>query len=319
VTRQLCGIAILVFACGCGRPAAVEQETRPEPVVVYAALADEEYLRGLFGGFTRETGIRVTLRFGAEDQLVRDVIGNTGSPPADVLLTATASGIWKAADEGALRPLQSHVIEKSVPAVLRDPDGYWVATGVELAVTAARPGTAEGISDYAELADRGFAGKLCLSISTSPINRGVVAQLIAEHGVRPAELIVRGWMRNLARPPYASEAQLLDAIAAGSCALGLVSESAARDAGMELSIPEPPVAAIEAIGVARHARSPEAAKRLVEWLAGADAQRAHAEARGHLAVNPAAMKEALPDIRHPSIAGAYDLDAGKMAERVAWR
>ena len=319
MTRRLCGIAFLVLACACEKPAAVQPEANPEPVVVYAAYADEEYLRALFDAFTRETGVRVTLRHASEDQNVRDVIGNTGSPAADVLLTAAVSGIWTAADEGALRPLQSPVIEKSVPAVLRDPDGYWVATAAELGVTAARLGTAEGVSDLAELADPAFAGKLCLSISTNAINRGVIAALIADHGTRPAELIVRGWMRNLARPPYASEAQLLAAIAAGSCSLGLVSEKAARNARMEILLPEPAVAAIQAAGIARHARSPEAAKRLIEWFIGADVQLAHAEARGHFAVNPGAMDEEFPDIRHPSIAGAYDLDAARLAERVGWR
>ena len=126
-------------------------------------------------------------------------------------------------------------------------------------------------------------------------------------------------MRNLARPPYASEPQLLAAISAGSCALGLVSESAARDAGLEISIPDPSVVVIEAVGVARHARSAESARRLVEWLIGEDAQRSDSESRGHRAVNPQAMSDALPSIRHPSYAGAFDPDAERLAERVAWR
>jgi hypothetical protein len=54
-------------------------------------------------------------------------------------------------------------------------------------------------------------------------------------------------------------------------------------------------------------------------LIGADVQLAHAEARGHFAVNPGAMEEVLPEIRHPSIAGVYDLDAARLAERVGWR
>lgn len=319
MTRPLCGLSFLMLAFGCGERTAEEQETRMEPVVVYAAYADEEFLHELFAHFTRDTGIPVTTRYGAVDQNDRDVAGNTVAPPADVLLAATISGLRRAADEGALRPLRSQAVEDSVPEVLRDPDGYWVAIRVELAIMAARPGRAEGVSAYLELADPDFAGKLCLSNSTNPINRSVIAQLIAEHGTRPAELIVRGWMRNLARPPYASEAQLLAAIAAGSCSLGLASKGAARAAGMEISIPVPSVAVIEAVGVARHARNPEAAKRLVEWLVGVDATRNDAEAYGHLAAITEAVDEEIPEIHHPSIAGAYGLDAGKLAERVAWR
>jgi iron(III) transport system substrate-binding protein len=319
VTRLVVGAAYLLLACACGKPAATAREARPEPVVVYAAYTDHDYLPALFAGFTRETGIPVTLRYGGEQQNVRDVIGNLGSPPADVLLASTVQGIWLAADEGALRPLQSPKIEENVPEILRGPDDYWVATGVELAVIAVGPGSVEGISDYAELGDPALAGQLCLSTSADPVNRSVVAQLIAEHGTRPAEMIVRGWIRNLGRPAFANETRLLQAVATGSCALGLVSDAAARGAGLQVSIPTPAIAGIEAVGIARHARSPDAAKRLLEWLTATEAQQSHARGRGHVAANPRAAARPLPEIRHPAIAGAYDQDSMKLAERAAWR
>lgn len=318
MTRAVIVFACLLLACACEKSPATAPLQRPQPVVVYAAYTDADYLPGLFAGFTRETGIPVTLRYRAELQNVSDVIGNLGSPPADVLLASTAQGIWLAADEGALRPLQSRTVEENVPNILRGPDDYWVATGVEFAAIAVRPGTVGRIADYTELGDPALAGRLCLSTSADPINRSVIAHLIAEHGTRPAELIVRGWIRNLARPPFENETRLIQAVAAGTCAFGIVSDAAARGAGLEVSMPMPAFAGIEAAGIARHARSPEAARRLVEWLTGKEAQQSHASGRGHLAVNPSAAA-ALPELRHPAIAGAYDPDAVKLAERAAWR
>lgn len=319
MTRWVFGAAFLLLAGACGEPAATAPEARPEPIVVYAAYTDEAYLPALFANFSGETGIPVSLRYGGEAQNVSDVIGNRGSPPADVLLASTVQGIWRAADEGALRPLQSRLVEENIPAVLRDPDDYWVATGVEFAVVAARPGKVDVASDYEQLGAPGLAGQLCLSASSDPINRSVIAHLIADHGTRPAELIVRGWMRNLARPPFETDASLLQAITSGNCAFGLVSSSAARKFAVDVSTPVPAFAGIEAVGIARHARSPDAARRLIEWLTGPEAQRNHARGRGHRAANPRVTPRALPDMRHPAVAGAYDQDAMKLTERVAWR
>ena len=78
---------------------------RPEPVIVYAAEDSMSRLPGAFEEFTRLTGIHVTVRQRDAATIVSDVVNNHGSPPADVLLTPSVYGGWKAADEGALRPL----------------------------------------------------------------------------------------------------------------------------------------------------------------------------------------------------------------------
>ena len=119
--------------CACERPApeTAGETAQPEPVVVYASYEDQEYLPSLFAEFTRESGIPVSVRHRPERQIVSEVIEKRGSPPADVLLTRSVHGIWRAADEGALRPLLSETVSGLVPGWLRDPDGYWIATGFD--------------------------------------------------------------------------------------------------------------------------------------------------------------------------------------------
>ncbi|MDX1517081.1 MAG: hypothetical protein R3288_09595, partial [Woeseiaceae bacterium] len=131
----------------------------------------------------------------------------------------------------------------------------------------ADPGAAERDAGFASLADARYRGRLCLASSAQPINRAVIAALIEDIGVRPAEIAVRGWMANLALPVFADEAELRAALAEERCEVGIVSVPGSAGASSTTLIPAPVVADVQAAGVARHAREPEAALRLIEWLA----------------------------------------------------
>lgn len=325
-------IAVLALALGaCERP--VEETpmpaARPEPVVVYASFEDEDYLPSLFTDFTRETGIPVTVRHRPEAQIVGEVIAKRGAPPADLLLTRSVHGIWRAADEGALRPLQSRAITRLVPDGLRGPDGDWTAIGfasIDVVCSAERQEDCDAVEAYEDLGKPEFKGRLCLSASALAVNRTLVAGLIADHGVRPAELIVRGWVANLALPPFDSEPTLLQALDAGTCGLGVVSGLAFHDFGratVAATWPQPAYFDVVAVGVNRHARSPDAARRLAEWLAAPFAQAAQAESIGLGPVNPSVpahrYPHPAPDERHKAaVFGRYEADAVKLVERARW-
>ncbi len=325
-------LALVVLALGaCERPAK-EPPTpaaRPEPVVVYASFEDEEYLPSLFAGFTRETGIPVTVRHRPEHQIVGEVIANKGSPPADLLLTRSVHGIWRAADEGALRPLQSQDIGRIVPAPLRGPDGDWTSIGftsIDVVCSAERREDCDAVEAYEDLAKPEFEGRLCLAASTLAVNRTLVAGLIADHGLRPAELIVRAWIANLALPPLDTEAALLQAVEAGTCGIAVVSGLAFHDFArptVAATWPQPNYFDVFAVGVNRHARSPDAAHSLAAWLTGPPAQAAQAESIGLGPVNSAVpanrYPSPAPDERHQAAAfGFHESDAIKLAERARW-
>lgn len=298
---------------------------------MYASYVDENYLPRLFAGFTRATGIPVTVRHREEQQIVNEVIEKRGSPPADVLLTRSVHGVWRAADEGALRPLRSATVSELIPDYLRDPDGYWTATGfatIDIVLNANSEEAVDGVPvEFEDLGKPNFRSRLCLSSSSLAVNRTLTANLIADHGVRPAEIIVRGWIANLALPPYESEQELLQAIGEGSCAVGIVSGLAfARFNKPTVAAiwPYPGYIDLEAVGIGRHARSPDAARMLVEWFIAHEAQAAHAAGSGLLPANAAVLAYPYQDMmveyeRHAGIAGAYEVDAVKLAERASYR
>ena len=127
--RRLLTLYAAIVTAGCGELEQTDAhlELHPAPVVVYASYEDETYLSTLFAGFTKQTGIRVTVRHADTGTIVGDVIADRGSPRADLLLTSTANGVWRAAEEGALRPVGSEAVKESVPGQFRDPDNYWTA------------------------------------------------------------------------------------------------------------------------------------------------------------------------------------------------
>ncbi len=269
-----CLLLLALVACGRGSSGPDEVQTtaiRPQPVVVYAAHDDPTFWPDIFAGFTRETGIRVTVRHREPATIVNEVIENHGSPPADILLTPSVYGVWQAADEGALRPLRSDVIAARVDESLRDPDGYWAAVRVRTAVIAhaADFPDAADIAGFADLGDAAYAGQLCLTTSSLPLNRVLIATLIDQYGTREAELAVRYWIRNLALPPFDDESSLHDSIDAGTCKLGILSSDAAAGLStLDAASKNASIVDIDGIGIARHAREPESALMLIEWLIG---------------------------------------------------
>lgn len=297
--RLAAAALVIAWLAGCG------EDPAPAHIVVYAYEdTREERIEELFAEFTTETGVLVTPKFGTSVGLTDAVIAKQDSPRADVLLTAGAADIWRAADSGALRPLDEATL-RIVPVPLRDPDGYWIAA------TARRPfiivsGSASPIrlDTPDDLGRQDFEGRLCLSSSSLPGNRALLAALIELSDNRSAERMVRRWVRNLAVPPMQTEAQLVDAVRSGKCPLGVTTMSG-RIESLSRAWPGegPRPLHIDGIGVARHATNADAAQRFVAWIA----------AKRGIATNPN------DEFVHVSVAGRRDEEARLLAERVGYR
>jgi ABC-type Fe3+ transport system substrate-binding protein len=118
----------------------------------------------------------------------------------------------------------------------------------------------------------------------------------------------------------------MQAIAAGTCALGIVSApeaerhlAASGAARLARITPTPAYADVEAVGINRHAREPDAARRLVEWMLAPEFQRAHSEASMQRSVLlPGGADQASAQNAVATI-GAFDQEAVLLAERARYR
>lgn len=250
--------ALAIAACNESKPPS------GPPVVVYASEIDPTNLSELFAAFTEDTGIPVAPQWGKSSQNTDTVIGKVGLP-ADVLITPNIADIWRAADQGALRPINADAIA-AVPSALKDPDRLWVALQHRPAVIVFSEGTADSSPpDYASLGAPSYQGTLCLSSVNNSMNQVLIAMLIDEVGLKRAERIVRAWVRNLAEPPFKSEADLYAALIAGRCSVGILS-ALVNTSGLPVHSPDVGYFDVSAMGVGRHAQSAERAQQLVAWL-----------------------------------------------------
>jgi iron(III) transport system substrate-binding protein len=233
----------------------------PAPVVVYVPTEFEERAND----WLPESGLLVTVIAGDSAVITDRVISKQDSPRADVLFTSGIFDIWRAADEGAMRPLEASVFE-SVPVELRDPDHAWAATSHRSLLIGMTPDAPDvEVTRYADLGSPEFAGQLCLTSSSLPANRALIGMLIEDLGLKPAERIVRSWSRNLAQAPFATESELVAALESGACSTAIISASVDVESLARI-YPDPTYRDIHGIGVTRHAGNPEAGARLVEWV-----------------------------------------------------
>ena len=317
--RAITCLGAFALLSACTPEQAAEEGPPLQPVVVYAAYEDRTYLPALLTEFTRETGIVVIVRNGAVPGIVDDVIGERVSPPADVLLTPSVTGVWWAAEEGALRPNYSEFVTANVPHWLQDPDKFSVALSYRDAVLVYDPAQIDDtdLSAYEDLSAALFRRKVCLSSSALPINRTVIAMLMQKLGPRDTELTVRSWVANLAQPPFDSEEKLLLALQSGDCAVGIVSSNIAvgtADSGLRVYTPTDAYVDVEGLGVTRHARNPDGAARLVDWLLSEKVQARHASQTSSFPVSDDAEGS-----YNVVLVATREEDARKLAERARYR
>ena len=291
-------IVLVLFLAGCGGDT---PGTPPSsPIVVYAPGESGSEIAALIDTFSSDTGLAVSVKWGSSAELTAAVIGKSGVP-ADVLITDNAADIWRAAEHGALRPLRSDALQ-AVPEALQDADAYWTAIDIARVRVIAAPGrTPPTIGSLADLAQTEFGGRLCMSKFSVGANRALLAMLIESHGLKPAERIVRGWMRNLARPPFDEQRELAAAVDSAECELAIVTTDRQFETDADMLSLQPGYFDIFAIGVGRHAANPESAQRFVDWVV------ARLNWRDSARLAPAAT------------AGYNDEAARLLAERVGYR
>lgn len=327
-----CLAALLLAACG----------DKPEDtqLVVYTARA-EHLIQPLLLRYTEETGVPIRFVTDKAGPLLARLAAEGEATQADVLITVDAGNLWQAAQQDLLQAIDSPVLEANVPAHLRDPEGRWF--GLSLRARAIVYSTErvdpEQLNTYAGLADDRWRGRLCLRTSKEVYNQSLVATMIAGRGEPEAEALVRGWVDNLAAPPFASDTQVIEAIAAGQCDLGLVNsyylgrlqrqqpdlpvalfwpDQAAGERGVHVNV--------SGAGVTRHSPRPEAARAFIEWLSAGEAQRLFASLNLEYPVNPevapdplvAAWGEFRADDINLSTAGEFQAAAVRLMDRAGY-
>lgn len=310
-------------------------------VNVYSAR-QEALIRPILDRFTEVSGITVRLVAGEADPLIERLKAEGANSPADVLLTVDVARLVRAAREGLLQPTTSELLAAAVPAAYRHPEGLWWGLSLRSRVVVYAPDRVKPaeLPDYEDLAGPAYHGRICVRSSQNTYNQGLVASQIAHQGAAAAEAWVRGLVANLARPPQGGDRDQIKAVAAGECDFALVNTYYL--AGMQRSQDAAELAAagkvalhwpnqqstgahmnISGAGVVRTAPHPEAALKLIEFLAGTEAQRWYAEVNHEFPVRADVAADGLfgpfkPDDLPLTEIERFTPDAIRIMDRAAW-
>lgn len=291
-----------------------------------------------FEAFSARTGIELRIFGGDAPELYERLRSEGDRTSGDVLVTVDAANVWRAAEAGLLRPVRSPLLERNVPADLRDPDGRWYGLTLRARTimrSTERVGARE-VTTYEGLGDPRWRGRLCLRTSNNDYNISFVADRIAKRGEEPTRRMLERWMAN--DPTIlGSDVDVLNAIAAGRCDVGLTnSYYLGRELEEDPGFPVAPVWAdqegagthvnLSAVGVVAATDRPADARALVEHLTSPAQQRVLAGRNHELAVaagvSPTPEIARFGDFERDAIdvagAGRHLGDAVRLMNRVGW-
>ncbi|MNE10697.1 putative binding protein component of ABC iron transporter precursor [compost metagenome] len=255
------------------------------------------------------------------------------------MLTVDAGNLWQAEQMGILQPIKSAVIDANIPPQYRASSHEW--TGLSLRARTIAYSTdrvkPEELSTYEALADKNWEGRVCLRTAKKVYNQSLTATLIETHGEAKTEEIIKGWVSNLSTDVFSDDVAVLEAINAGQCDVGIVNtyyygrlHKQKPDLAVKLFWPNQADRGVHVnlsgIGLTKHAPHPEAAKALVEWMTGAEAQKMFADINQEYPANPkvapsdevAGWGTFKADTLPVEVAGKRQAEAIRLMDRAGW-
>lgn len=308
-------------------------------LVVYSARK-EHLIKPIFDLYTKKTGVKIKYLTGKAGVLLERLKAEGPNTPADLLITVDAGNLWHAAEEGLLSPVTTDTLLTNIPSHLRDSQNRWFGLSVRARtiVYNTKKVDASELNTYEALANPRWRDRLLLRTSKKVYNQSLVASLIVDHGEAETEKIVRGWVANLAAPPFSNDTKVMEAVAAGLGEVGIVNTY--YYGRLMKKIPTLPLTLfwpnqngtgvhvnVSGAGVTTHAKHREDAVRLLEWLSTEEPQGLFAGANMEYPANPtvkvdsvvAGWGEFKPNHINVAEYGKYQAAAIRLMDRAGYR
>ena len=269
-----------------------------QEIVVYSARK-EHLIKPVFELYTKETGVRIKYITDKAPVLLQRIKAEGKNTPADLLITVDAGNLWHAANQGVLQPIPSEILTSNIPSHLRDPENKWFGLSLRARtiVYNTKRVQPEELSTYEELSNSDWKGRLVLRTSKKVYNQSLVAMLIKEHGEDGTTNIVKGWVDNLAAPPFSNDTKVMEAIIAGQGDVGIVNtyyfgRLAKKDPTIPIALYWPNQSAggvhvnISGAGVVAGSKDKTETVAFLEWLSTPKAQQIFSDVNMEYPVNP---------------------------------
>lgn len=294
-------------------PALAEDDS----IVVYNAQ-HESLAREWAEGFTRDTGIKVTLRNGGDSEFSNQIVAEGAASPADVFLTENSPAMVLVENAGLFAPLDPETLAE-VPENFRPASGAW--TGIAARSTVFAYNKEKLAADQLpksllDLADPSWKGRWAASPSGADF-QAIVSALLELKG----EETTAGWLKAMKEnfTAYKGNSTVMKAVNAGEIDGGVIyhyywfgdqaktGENSGNVALHYFRNQDPGAfVSISGGGVLASSRHPAQAQAFIRWIAGKGGQDVLKDGTSYeYAVGNGAAS-------HPKLVPLADLDAPKV-------
>jgi iron(III) transport system substrate-binding protein len=271
-----------------------------ERLVVYSGRA-ERLIKPVLDQFEARTGIGVDLLSSGTTELVNRLQTEGPRTPADLFLTNDAGSLERARELGLLQGLDLKEIDQAIPSAFRAPGNAWVGLSGRfwILVYNTEQVWPDQIRSILDLADPRWRGKIAVPNAGSEYLQAGISVIKAVYGDARTEGFLRGLKANAGTHVYGKSSQIVEAVAKGQAAIGLVNhyyifrhlaaQPAAPIAPLMPDQDEGGMGAIlnvAGVGIVKFSRHTEAAKRLVEFLVSPVGQKLFADLNKEYPLNP---------------------------------
>ncbi|PLT32861.1 Fe(3+) ABC transporter substrate-binding protein [Bacillus sp. V5-8f] len=348
---SLLSLAILA-GCGAGEEKAnsTKKESAPKSedkgeVNLYTSRHYETD-DALYAEFTKQTGIKVNVVKGEENELIERLSREGAATQGDLFLTSDAGRLHWAKEKNLLQSVESKTLSENVPENLRDKDKEWygLTKRARVIVYSKDRVDPKQLSTYENLTDPEWKGKVLVRPSDNVYNQSLLASFISLNGEEKAKEWAKGIVNNMARSPQGNDRDQAKAIVAGE---GDVAIMNTYYVGVMLNSEDPEERKVaeqvgvffpnqetngthinvSGIGLTKHAKNKENAVKLMEFLSSKEAQGKFAEANFEYPVNPEVEPSELlkswgefksQDLNLSEL-GENNADAVKIFNEVGWK
>lgn len=267
------------------------QAPAADKLIIYSGRA-ERLIKPVLDAFTAKTGVQIELLSSGTTELVNRLKAEGERTQADLLITNDAGSLELARAAGLLRPLNMREIERAIPAQFRAPDNSWVGLSgrfwiVVYNTTMVKP---EQVKSLLDLADSRWKDKIAIPNSGSEYLQAGVSVIRASVGDDRTKKFLTGLRDNAGTQVYQKSSQIVEAVAKGQVALGIVNHyyvyrhlATQPSAPIAVLMPDQQEGGIGAImnvagvGILKHTAHLDSAKLLVEFLVAQAGQKMFAD------------------------------------------
>jgi len=263
----------------------------PDQLTIYSGRA-ERLIKPVLDDFSAKTGIKVELLSSGTTELVNRLKAEGDRTGADLLITNDAGSLEQARVAGLLRPLNMREVERAIPSQYRAPDNAWVGLSGRFWIivynkTLVKP---EELKSLLDLADPKWKDKVAIPNSGSEYLQAGVSVIRATHGDDATKKFLTGLRDNAGSQVYQKSSQIVEAVAKGQVALGIVNHyyvyrhlAAQPTAPIAVFMPDQQEGGMGAImnvagvGIIKSTKHLDSAKLLVEFLVAQAGQKLFAD------------------------------------------